>query len=110
MQRLCALEDLQPGRGKVISLAGTDGAPELVLVRTATAVCGFRNQCPHQGRSLDYAPDEFLFTPGGQLVCPHHGATFELPAGQCVSGPCLGASLAMVELEIREQAVWLSKA
>lgn len=64
----------------------------LVAIRSGGAVHVFANSCPHQGRRLDYAPDRFL-TQNGMLVCPAHGAAFDMNSGHCLQGPCRGASL-----------------
>ena len=74
------------------------GDVESVLVRRqGEAVQAWLNLCPHAGRRLDYAPGMFLLTAGGELVCPVHGATFELGEGACTSGPCRGQSLRALE-------------
>jgi nitrite reductase/ring-hydroxylating ferredoxin subunit len=57
------------------------------------------------GRSLDFAPGEFLLTQRGELVCPHHGATFDLATGTCVEGPCRGDALKAVEVDILDEMV-----
>lgn len=71
-----------------------DGEQESVIVfREGGDLRAWLNICPHAGRRLDYAPGEFLRTPGGHLMCAVHGATFSLTDGQCVAGPCVGAYL-----------------
>lgn len=65
----------------------------VVLLRHGAQVVAWLNFCPHAGRRLDYAPGQFLLSAGGELVCPVHGATFELQAGLCTAGPCRGQSL-----------------
>lgn len=52
----------------------------------------YLNQCPHQGRRLDYAPGQFLYK-DGLLICSAHGASFLLSTGLCMQGPCRGESL-----------------
>jgi len=63
---------------------------------------GFLNACPHQGRRMDYAPDQFLLSPQGTLVCPAHGAEFRAEDGFCVNGPCRGASLKPITISENE--------
>ena len=36
----------------------------------------------------------------GRLVCAAHGASFELERGECVAGPCRGASLTPVRVAV----------
>lgn len=76
-----------------------EGAPQsLILHRDGSRLRGWLNICPHAGRRLDYAPGQFLLSKG-LLVCAAHGASFEMPGGLCVAGPCRGQSLREVELQ-----------
>ena len=89
--------------------AGLEGdAESVILHRSGDVVRAWLNVCPHAGRRLDWAPGKFLRTRDGQLVCAVHGATFELAQGECIAGPCRGASLRAVAVEVREGAVWLA--
>ena len=40
-------------------------------------------------------------------MCAVHGATFELQEGVCVAGPCKGAALRTIDVEVRDGAVVL---
>lgn len=101
---LDAIED-----GGLAEVEGTvDGDSEsLILHRDGDTVRGWFNVCPHAGRRLDWAPGKFLRSEG-LLVCAAHGASFELGGGECVAGPCRGASLRAVALEVREGCVYLA--
>ncbi|MDX1459460.1 MAG: Rieske (2Fe-2S) protein [Xanthomonadales bacterium] len=106
MNFLCRVEEVPEGQGREFRLEW-EGRPRYIAVFNRAA--GFRafvNACPHQGRSLNWAPDEFLFTDEGRLVCAHHGACFDLDTGACVSGPCPGASLTPVELVEKDGALY----
>ena len=103
MSRLCALDEL-PIQGACSFTV--DDRSILVLV-TPAGPRGFLNVCPHQGRALDFAPGEFLFSSSGLLVCPHHGASFDPLNGECTDGPCRGASLTPARLAERDGALWL---
>lgn len=83
-------------------------AESLILHRGGDLVRAWLNVCPHAGRRLDWAPGKFLRNRDGQLVCAVHGATFELAQGECIAGPCRGASLRAVAVEVRDGAVWLA--
>ncbi len=81
--------------------ANLDGdAESLLLLRDGQQVRAWLNICPHAGRRLDWAPGKFLRDGNGHLVCAAHGAAFELVNGECVSGPCRGASLRAVAVEV----------
>ena len=70
----------------------------IIVEVAAEAVRVWANQCPHQGRRLDYAPGKFLID-GPNLVCAAHGASFRRSDGLCVTGPCRGESLQPLAFE-----------
>ncbi len=105
MSRLCDTQDLGPGEGRVVNL----GDREVAVLNVGGTVHAWLNVCPHQGRSLNFAPDQFLFTPGGRLVCPHHGACFDPGTGACTDGPCKGDALTAVAIVVRDGGVWLDE-
>ncbi|ODS64533.1 MULTISPECIES: Rieske (2Fe-2S) protein [unclassified Arenimonas] len=77
-----------------------EGEPQsLVLLRQGESLKAWLNICPHAGRRLDWAPGKFLVDKG-KLVCAAHGASFELQQGECVAGPCRGASLTAVRVAV----------
>lgn len=75
------------------------------------------NSCPHMGTELDWQPGEFFggAPPTGTgsengglyLVCSTHGALFEPGTGNCVAGPCCGASLEPVQVRERDGSVFI---
>ena len=96
---LCAIAEIPDGGAREAE-AEVDGIAEsLIVTRRGERVHAFLNVCPHAGRRLDWAPGQFLID-RGHLVCAVHGATFELPGGKCVGGPCRGASLYAVDIRI----------
>jgi nitrite reductase/ring-hydroxylating ferredoxin subunit len=96
---LCATEDVPEGAVMhVVDPSGASGFG-LILTRRGGEVKAFRNQCPHAGRPLDWAPGRFLID-HGRLVCAAHGASFSLPEGDCVGGPCRGEGLGEVAVEV----------
>ena len=79
-----------------------DGEPQsLILRRHGDVLKAWLNICPHAGRRLDWAPGRFLVDQG-RLVCAAHGASFEMDQGECVAGPCKGASLVAVAVTVAE--------
>ena len=89
-----------------------DGDVEsLILYREpGGGVRAWINVCPHAGRRLDYAPGKFLRTKAGELMCAVHGATFALPEGNCVAGPCRGECLRAVAVRVDDGQVRLGEA
>jgi nitrite reductase/ring-hydroxylating ferredoxin subunit len=103
--------DAIPDGGLVEVEAVLDGdAESLILHRVGPEVRAWLNICPHAGRRLDWAPGRFLTSKDGLLVCAAHGASFELGQGECTAGPCRGASLRAVAVEVREGQVVLGAA
>ena len=77
-----------------------EGEPQsLILRRHGERLQAWLNVCPHAGRRLDWAPGRFLVDKG-HLVCAAHGASFEMERGECVAGPCRGASLVPVAVRV----------
>ena len=97
---VAAIDQLPEGElvERELSIAGE--LESVLLLRRGGQVQAWLNMCPHAGRRLDYAPGHFLLSAGGELVCPVHGATFELQAGLCTAGPCRGQSLQSVPVQL----------
>ena len=106
-QPLTQLDAIADGGLLELSAVVDGDAESLILYRERQQVHAWLNVCPHAGRRLDWAPGQFLRGKQGELVCAVHGASFALPQGLCVGGPCLGQSLAPVALEVRDGAVFL---
>ena len=106
---LLTIDRIQDG-GFAECEATVDGndAESLILHRQGDTVRAWLNVCPQAGRRLDWAPGQFLCSKEGLLVCAAHGASFELARGECVAGPCRGASLRAVAVAVREGGVYLA--
>jgi nitrite reductase/ring-hydroxylating ferredoxin subunit len=44
---------------------------------------------------------------GRYLMCANHGATFEPATGECIWGPCVGAALQSVPLQIEAEKIFV---
>lgn len=84
---LCRVEDIPDGGAISVRIDSSTGGFEIVLMRQGSEVFGYHNECPHQGRNLDYVPGKFLIK-DGRIICAAHGAMFSVHSGECVSGPC----------------------
>lgn len=84
---LCRLDDVPDGGAIAVHVDSSTGGFELIVLRQGERAFAYHNECPHQGRNLDYAPGRFLVR-DGRLVCAHHGATFAVDSGACLGGPC----------------------
>ena len=97
---LCALEDLAVPGAREFRLGAGAWPLRVIVVRLAQGVRGYVNRCPHAGHALNLRADDFLTPDGALLVCRSHGALFEPATGACVGGPCAGAALERVALEV----------
>ena len=98
---LCALDEItDPGtRGFVLN--GDSPQPlSLFVVRKDEVLAAYLNRCPHTGAPLEWLPDQFLDLENSFIQCAMHGALFRPEDGYCVRGPCVGASLDGLELEV----------
>ncbi len=102
---IIAFDTLEDGGFAEIEAVLDGDAESLIVYRDGNSVRAWLNVCPHAGRRLDWAPGQFLKSKEGLLVCAAHGASFELQNGLCVAGPCRGASLRMVAVELRDGLV-----
>lgn len=103
---LCRLEQIPDGDAISAQVDAPDGTYELILLRQGEQAFAYYNECPHQGRNLDYAPGRFLVR-DGRLMCAAHGATFTVGDGVCVAGPCRGSRLIAAPIEVVDGAVVL---
>lgn len=71
---------------------------ETFVLRFRGNVYGYLNRCPHLFLQLDYEEGEFFDISGDYIICANHGALFEPDSGECVSGPCYGASLDAIQV------------
>ena len=97
----CTTEEIEEGKGKDFVFRGEEKKLFLVfIVRKNEELYAYLNLCPHWGLPLNWRPGKF-FTPDGQyLFCANHAAAFQVEDGFCVSGPCRGASLLQLNIEI----------
>ena len=68
----------------------------------------YENKCPHLGIDLEFLPDQFLDFDNALIICSTHGALFEIQTGHCLSGPCQGDSLSLVESKVDQTYLWVS--
>ena len=66
----------------------------------------YANRCRHVALSLDWVENQFFTEDGRFLICANHGALYEPTSGECVWGPCVGASLQRVLLEVEGEKVY----
>lgn len=104
-------EDTRPAPGTVLAqledIPDPGGWPSaykalpILVVRAGATVRAFVNVCPHQGRPLCLPSGKTLVSEGQFIVCPFHGASFEVETGACVGGPAGKSALKPVPVEVR---------
>ncbi|MFW5660815.1 MAG: Rieske (2Fe-2S) protein [Oceanicaulis sp.] len=103
--------DATPAPGTV--LADLDAVPDpgglasdyadlpILVVRSGETVRAFVNVCPHQGRPLSLPSGKTLVSEGRYVVCPFHGASFDVASGACAGGPAGKAGLKPVPVKVQ---------
>jgi nitrite reductase/ring-hydroxylating ferredoxin subunit len=102
------LAELNAQRWLLAHLApGLYGRPReaIVLLDEADQVRAYLNECRHLPIPLDAGSRQFFVF--GELQCATHGARYRLRDGFCVAGPCRGASLFTVPVEIAAGQVFV---
>ncbi|MGE0597205.1 MAG: Rieske (2Fe-2S) protein [Hyphomonadaceae bacterium] len=79
----------------------------VLLAKRAGVVFAYENQCTHALYPLHRADGGVLVQEGRYIVCAVHAASFELETGACAGGPCNGAGLPAVAVEVRDGAVFM---
>lgn len=109
---LCAAGELQEGGlGVRFSVALESREIGAFVVRFDGAAHGYLNQCAHVPMELDWQEGRFFDASGLYLMCATHGAVYVPDSGECVGGPCRGASLAKLRIEERDGEIyWVPEA
>jgi nitrite reductase/ring-hydroxylating ferredoxin subunit len=77
------------------------------VLRWQGVLVAYENVCRHLPLPLDAGTGHFLAPDGPGLVCQMHGAEYEPLTGRCMRGPCAGASLKPLRVEVVDGSVWL---
>jgi len=99
---LCLVKDIADGQAKEFSWRQGNDLHEIFIQRLGDDIHAFVNICPHAGGPLNMDDGKFMEKTGRYLMCHTHGALFDPKSGQCLAGPCNGAFLRAVALEIKE--------
>jgi len=86
----------------LVPVPSSDGIRDLsvfVVRSEAGRLSAYENFCPHAGGPLNLLPDRFFSRDGDHLMCTRHAAKFAPETGECVHGPCVGASLHALPIE-----------
>ncbi|MBU6399748.1 MAG: Rieske 2Fe-2S domain-containing protein [Verrucomicrobia bacterium] len=109
-QRLASLDELPEGGTAKFEFVHDGIRFNGFVARVRGQVVAYENLCRHLPLALD-GGDHGFFTPDGRcFVCRNHGAIFEPLTGLCVRGPCQGARLKPLPIEVADGAIWLTDA
>ena len=107
--------DLAPAAGTALkaldAVPDPGGAPAdyealpILIVRSGRTVKAYINVCPHQGRPLCLPSGRTLVSEGRFVVCPFHGASFDIETGACAGGPAGKTGLKPIAVEVRDGQV-----
>jgi nitrite reductase/ring-hydroxylating ferredoxin subunit len=98
--------ELAHGATKKFKIRRGEFDTEAMLVNYQGTLFAYLNRCPHVGISLDWVDNQFFTVDRRYLMCANHGAVFEPPTGECVWGPCVGAGLQKLDLEIEGEKIF----
>ncbi|MBI1798894.1 MAG: Rieske 2Fe-2S domain-containing protein [Candidatus Eisenbacteria bacterium] len=87
-----------------LSLSGIEH--DAFAVRFRGVIRAWINCCRHLSLPLDFGDAHFFDEACDAMVCCHHGARYDPLSGLCVDGPCRGARLAALEVELRGHELW----
>jgi nitrite reductase/ring-hydroxylating ferredoxin subunit len=99
--------ELKPGTSRKFRLIDGKSSVEGMLLNYQGSLYAYVNRCPHIGLSLDWVDNQFFSMDGRYLMCANHGATFEPATGECIWGPCVGAALQSVPLQIEAEKIFV---
>lgn len=76
--KVATIEEIAPGKSKLIEIAGK----EIALFNIDGAFHAIDNSCTHVGGPLCEGEMD-----GCEVICPWHGAVFDVTSGQAVGPP-----------------------
>lgn len=103
--RLSATDAFRPGEARVLPHAGPAPFRSILFIQTEHGPKAFFNVCQHLPVPLDAGSGEPPIV-DGDWVCGTHGARYELSTGFCHAGPCRGAALVELRLEVEQGVIY----
>ena len=106
--RLCRFKDIEDGHSRRFELQHEGTKTQLFVVRRASELFGYKNECPHTGVPRNWKNSTFLKQDGSQIIRATHGALFRIEDGRCTDGPCAGQSLTPAELQCEDEGIFVA--
>jgi nitrite reductase/ring-hydroxylating ferredoxin subunit len=105
---ICSSDSLEVGGlGVRFEVADENGTWPAFVVRHSQGVAAYINRCAHLALELDWDPGLFFDVDQQHLICATHGALYRGDTGECVSGPCNGSGLEVLQVVENEGNVCL---
>lgn len=106
---ICNIDDIKDNGASVYKLNNSNIDYEIIIVRKNFKIHGFKNLCPHANLPLNLNSLEVLSRDKKHLICKNHAALFDIDSGVCVSGPCIGKGLELVNLKIKDEKIFFNE-
>jgi len=100
LEKLCHIDEIADPGAKGFNLKQGRTERLLFLIKKEGQIYAYENKCPHAGLNLEWQDDDFLNNEKNHIQCSVHGALFQIENGNCVGGPCSGASLTALKIEL----------
>lgn len=105
---LCKTTDIEDPGSKGFEVKLKRKTTAIFVVHKDGAFHAWENSCPHTGANLEWQEDQFLDMDKALIQCSTHDALFVIDTGECIAGPCNGASLTPVEIVIEGEDIRLA--
>lgn len=108
-QRITSVENIPSDTTFLFTIRDQESGEEdeAILTQLDGEITGWLNRCMHF-RHIRLDKGSGAPKRNGELVCTNHGALFKDDTGLCTHGPCEGAYLNSVKIEVRDGAVYLA--
>ncbi len=106
---VASVDDVPTETTYLFTVRDTDSGEEreVILVEIDGRIHAWLNYCQHYTHiKIDKGSGAEMR--GNALICENHGAYFESDTGYCNFGPCEGAYLNAVEIEVEDGVVYLT--
>ena len=104
---ICATAELSDPDSFGFSIEKNGEIVQGFLIKSDGQYFAYKNSCPHTGSPLDWLEHQFLDSEKVLIQCAVHDARFIIDTGECIVGPCFGQSLQKLEIEIRDEGVYI---
>lgn len=100
---LCSITEFENQKTKGFVVNGTS----LFVIKDEDKYFAYLNHCPHNHIPLDWGNNVFLDFDEELIQCSSHGAVFAIDSGRCLAGPCIDETLSRLEIEVKDNALYL---